>query len=118
MPFLTLRSAAAPAAAEFRTAAMVVRIEGDPQRLILSDLAGHVISADALSRATEIGRGGFTLRKILPAAEHYFGLGDKTGPLDHRGQAFIDWNTDAYEFQDSTARLSIDRATPSGGPNR
>ncbi len=100
-----VRITGAPAAAEFRTASMLVRVERDPLRLIISDLAGHVISADAPSRAMNIEGAGFTLRKILPPAEHYFGLGDKTGPLDHRGQAFTDWNTDAYGFQDSTDPL-------------
>jgi alpha-glucosidase len=99
-----MRATAAPSAAEFRTAALAVRIEGDPVRLIISDLAGHVISADAPG-AIDIADGGFTLRKALPASEHYFGLGDKTGPLDHRGQAFTNWNTDAYHFQESTDPL-------------
>ena len=40
----------------------------------------------------------FTLRKQLPLSTHIFGLGDKTGGLDRRGKAFVDWNTDAYGF--------------------
>jgi alpha-glucosidase len=103
--------------AEFRTAAMAVRIEGNPLRLIISDLAGHVISADAPAGAIDIAR-GFTLRKVLPQREHYFGLGDKTGPLDHRGQAFTNWNTDAYHFQESTDPLykTIPFFVAVGGP--
>jgi alpha-glucosidase len=38
----------------------------------------------------------------MPIDEHYFGLGDKTGPLDRRDEAFSLWNTDAYRFQEST----------------
>jgi alpha-glucosidase len=38
----------------------------------------------------------------MPVDEHYFGLGDKTGGLDRRGQAFRMWNTDAYGWQEST----------------
>jgi alpha-glucosidase len=37
----------------------------------------------------------------MPENEHYFGLGDKTGPLDRRSEAFTLWNTDAG-FQEST----------------
>ena len=37
-----------------------------------------------------------------PADEHYFGLGDKPGPLDRRNEAFTDWNTDAFGWQEST----------------
>jgi alpha-glucosidase len=98
-------SAKASAVMAFRTNALDVRIEAEPLRLIISDLEGRVISADVVGRAIEVAGGGFTLRKELPATEHYFGLGDKTGPLDHRGQAFSNWNTDAYRFQESTDPL-------------
>ncbi|MBZ5545444.1 MAG: hypothetical protein LAO07_17490, partial [Acidobacteriia bacterium] len=30
----------------------------------------------------------------MPGAEHYFGLGDKTGQFDRREQAYTLWNTD------------------------
>jgi alpha-glucosidase len=101
----------------FKTAALVVRIERQPLKLIVSDLAGHVISSDA-PRAVDAAGGGFTLRKLLPQTEHYFGLGDKTGPLDRRGQAFALWNTDAYRFQESTDPLykSIPFFVAAGGP--
>jgi alpha-glucosidase len=45
------------------------------------------------------------LRKSMPVDAHYFGLGDKTGPLDRRGEAFTLWNTDAGGFQESTDPL-------------
>ena len=41
--------------------------------------------------------------KTLRADEHFFGLGDKTGPLDRRAQTFDDWNTDAFMFQERYA---------------
>jgi alpha-glucosidase len=37
----------------------------------------------------------------MPDDEHYFGLGDKTGPLDRRDGAFTLWNTDTG-IQEST----------------
>jgi alpha-glucosidase len=105
-------------ATEFRTRHLKVRIESAPLRLVVSDLEGHLISADAPGRAAEIAGGTFTLRKLLPEAEHYFGLGDKTGPLDRRGQAFVDWNTDAYGFGESTDPIykSIPFFVGVGGP--
>src|SRR3984957_19759915 len=90
---------------DLRTATLAVRIERSPLRLIVSDLAGHVISADTPARALEVVDSGFSLRKELTQKEHIFGLGDKTGPLDRRGQAFTLWNTDAYRFQESTDPL-------------
>src|SRR3984893_12026513 len=102
----------------FQTATLAVRIERSPLRLIVSDLAGHVISADAPTRAVEVVDGGVLLRKELTQKEHLFGLGDKTGPLDRRGQAFTLWNTDAYRFQESTDPLykSIPFFLSAGGP--
>ena len=90
---------------EFKTAAMAVRIERSPLQIIVSDLKGHVITADKPILALEQSGNGFVLHKELPQKEHIFGLGDKTGPLDRRGQAFTLWNTDAYRFQESTDPL-------------
>ena len=77
----------------FRTAALDVRVERDPLRLVIRDLAGTVI-ADAVGRPIRFQLGGFTIAKDMPGGEHYFGLGDKTGAFDRRGQAYTLWNTD------------------------
>ena len=82
------------AAVGFRTAALEVRVERDPLRLVIRDLAGRVISADAAGRPTRFQLGGFTISKQMPGDEHYFGLGDKTGQFDRRNQAYTLWNTD------------------------
>lgn len=84
----------------FSTAALRVRIDGSPARLVVEDLNGKVISADAIDPIKLDGR-GFTLRKAMPQTEHYFGLGDKTGGMDRRGKSFVDWNTDAFGFSSS-----------------
>ena len=78
----------------FRTAALDVRVERNPLRLVVRDLAGNVISADAVGRPTKFQLGGFSVYKTMPADEHYFGLGDKTGTFDRRNQAYTLWNTD------------------------
>jgi alpha-glucosidase len=102
----------------FQTATLAVRLKRSPLRLIVSDLAGHVISGDTPARALAAVDSGFLLRKELTEKEHIFGLGDKTGPLDRRGQAFTLWNTDAYRFQESTDPLyrSIPFFISAGGP--
>jgi alpha-glucosidase len=78
----------------FRTAALEVRVERNPLRLVVRDLAGNVISADAVGRPTKFQLGGFSIHKTMPADEHYFGLGDKAGTFDRRNQAYTLWNTD------------------------
>ena len=102
----------------FRTATLSVRLEREPLRLIVSDLEGQVISADAVERSVESVGAAFTLRKNLAETEHFFGMGDKTGPMDRRGQRFIDWNTDAYQFQESSDPLykSVPFFIGTGGP--
>jgi len=82
------------AAVGFRTAVLDVRAEKDPLRIVIRDLEGNVISADAAGRPTKFQAGGFSIYKQMPSPEHYFGLGDKTGTFDRREQAYTLWNTD------------------------
>ena len=88
----------------FRTAALEVRVERDPLRIVISDRAGHVLCADAIGRPTEFAHGGFTVSKEMAGDEHFFGLGDKSGSFDRREQAFTLWNTDVGP-QESTDPL-------------
>jgi alpha-glucosidase len=84
----------------FATAQLRVHV-GPDLRLVVTDGAGRTILADDPDPIRLQGS-GFTLRKALPHAEHIFGLGDKTGGLDRRGESFVDWNTDALGFTSAT----------------
>lgn len=86
----------------FRTKSLRVQIERATLRLIVTDLDGNVLQQDAADWPVEFHDKAFRIYKQMPADEHYFGLGDKVGPLDRRNQAFTLWNTDAYNFQEST----------------
>jgi alpha-glucosidase len=86
----------------FHTKALRVRIDRSTLRLSVSDLEGNVLQEDAPGWPAEFHGGAFRVYKTMPADEHYFGLGDKVGPLDRRGQSFRLWNTDAFLFQEST----------------
>jgi alpha-glucosidase len=85
----------------FETKALRVQIDPATLRLTIEDKAGKTIFADAPSPLAFDGA-GFTLRKAMPQAEHYYGLGDKTGPYDRRGGSFVDWNTDTYGYAPTT----------------
>jgi alpha-glucosidase len=89
-------------AAGFHTKALRVRIERVTLRLTVSDLEGNILQEDVPGWPAEFHGGAFRLYKKMPADEHYFGLGDKVGPLDRRGQSFRLWGTDAFLFQEST----------------
>jgi alpha-glucosidase len=78
----------------FRTAALEVRVERDPLRVVILDLAGHIVCADARGRSVKFQLGGFSVTQQMPDDEHFFGLGDKTGSFDRRNQAYTLWNTD------------------------
>ena len=96
---------ASSAAVGFRTKSLRVQIERTTLRLSVMDLDGTVLQEDAVGWPLEFHANSFRVYKQMPPDEHYFGLGDKTGPLDRRNQAFSMWNTDAYNFQESTDPL-------------
>jgi alpha-glucosidase len=87
----------------FHTAAVHVEIDRSDLRITVRDNNGRMIQQDA--QPVCFHGSSFRILKSMPADEHYFGLGDKTGPLDRRGEAFDLWNTDAYRFQESTDPL-------------
>lgn len=89
----------------FSTKSLKVEIQASTLRLRILDLAGNVLQEDAGDWTAQFNGDAFRIYKSMPADEHYFGLGDKTGPLDRRNQAFTMWNTDAYNFQESTDPL-------------
>ncbi|HEV2711208.1 MAG TPA: TIM-barrel domain-containing protein [Edaphobacter sp.] len=87
----------------FRTHSLLVEVDRKTLRLTVRDLAGNILQQDA--QPVRFSDASFRIYKTMPLDEHYFGLGDKTGPLDRREQAFSLWNTDAYRFQESTDPL-------------
>jgi alpha-glucosidase len=85
--------------------AVKVKIMRSPLRLVFSDSAGKVISQDKPHYPASFNDAAFRVWKSMPEDEHYFGLGDKAGPLDHRNISFTMWNTDAFGWQESTDPL-------------
>jgi len=86
----------------FKTAKLRVEVHKDPLEMTVTDDAGHVIAQDLPGRPIEFHGAEFRVYRRSPIDEHYFGLGDKPGPLDRRNEAFDDWNTDAFGWQEST----------------
>ncbi len=93
------RVAVAAEAQGFRTGKLHVAV-GPHLTLTVTDLSGQVLQQDA----EPIVRHGTTFRvyKQATAEDHFFGLGDKPGPLDRAGEAFTMWNTDHFAWQEST----------------
>jgi alpha-glucosidase len=91
-----------PEAWGFRTKLLRVQIDRGTLGLTVSDLQGNVLQQDEPGWPAEFHGSSFRVFKKMPTNEHYFGLGDKVGQLDRRGQSFRLWNTDAFLFQEST----------------
>ena len=62
-----------------RTTALELRVRLSPFQLVFYDLGGRLISEDAREMAWEAER--VRCWKWLPPDEHYYGLGEKAGPL-------------------------------------
>jgi alpha-glucosidase len=86
----------------FHTTELRVRIERATMHMRITDLSGAVVQEDAADRPIEFHGPAFRVYKTMRPEEHYFGLGDKPGPLDRRNHAYNMWNTDSYGFQEST----------------
>jgi alpha-glucosidase len=86
----------------FSTSALRVRVSPD-LRLTVTDLAGNILQQDAIPVSFE--GSSFRVSKQKSPEDHFFGLGDKPGPLDRAGESFVMWNTDNFGWQESTDPL-------------
>ncbi len=83
---------------KIRTSEIEVRVQMNPFRVAFYDLAGRLISKDKDSLGAAWDGTSFRCWKVMPPDEHYFGLGEKTGPLDKRGHSYVNWNTDPAAY--------------------
>ena len=90
------------------TGPLTVRIYKSPLQVAFVRADGTVISEDLPALPVAFDGAQFKIWKTMPEDEHYFGLGDKTGPMDHRNLAFTMWNTDIFGWQESTDPLYKD----------
>jgi alpha-glucosidase len=81
-----------------------IQINRNPVRFTFSTPDGKIINEDDSLGTSWIGDQVTTYKK-LQEGERFMGLGEKNGPLDRRGQGYINWNTDAYAYNVSTDPL-------------
>ena len=96
------RTAHAPVVADpdgFSTSVLRVKVTPDLQVTVM-DLAGNVLQRDAVP--VSLDGSSFKVSKLKSPEDHFFGLGDKPGPLDRTGESFVMWNTDNFGWQEST----------------
>lgn len=80
------------------SAQLKVKIAHSPIRISYYDAAGVLLNAEDEALGTAwIGNEVSTYRQLQPG-ERFIGLGEKTGNLDRRGNAYIHWNTDNFGY--------------------
>lgn len=91
-----------------------ISISTDEVRLVVNkansrcrffNFEGRLINEDHESLATSWIGEQVTTYKKLQEGERFIGLGEKTGPLNRRGSAYQNWNTDAYAYHGGTDPL-------------
>ena len=94
------RAAVTPASNGFQTALLQLEINPATLELTVRDLGGNLLQKDAAPVLWEGTR--FRMSKQMRTDDHFFGLGDKPGPLDRAGESFTMWNTDHFGWQESS----------------
>ena len=94
----TLGVAESGSASTIDSGALVVRVDHNSLAVTVMDRNGRDLMAGAAGQELSFDGAGFRLRLAMPVDAHYFGLGDKTGPLDRRDGSFTLWNTDHFAY--------------------
>lgn len=92
-------------AIEIKTKFGVLKITKTPVRFIFLDHNGNVINEDDPAFGTSWNGEQVTTYKKLQDGERFIGLGEKTGPLDRRGNGYQNWNTDNFGYSTSADPL-------------
>lgn len=75
-----------------------LEISKNPFRIRSFDAKGRLVNEDEPSFGTGWNGEEVTTYKKMQADERFFGLGEKTGPLNRRGEGYTNWNTDYYAY--------------------
>jgi alpha-glucosidase len=77
-----------------------VKVVMDRETTLLTfyDKKGKLLNQDENGLGTTWNGEQVTTYKKLQTDERFIGLGEKTGPLDRRGQGYQHWNTDAFAY--------------------
>ncbi|MGN6418198.1 MAG: glycoside hydrolase family 31 protein [Pseudobacter sp.] len=82
----------------FQTDSVQVRIQQKPFSIAFYTLSGQVINQDEPGLATSwVGTEVTSYKKMQPG-ERFIGLGEKTGPLDRKGNGYTNWNSDVFGY--------------------
>ncbi|MEX1187793.1 MAG: TIM-barrel domain-containing protein [Bacteroidia bacterium] len=81
-----------------KTDAMKLVINKSPLRINTYTPEDELLTADDPAFGTSWLGNEVTTYKSLQPNERFIGLGEKTGGLDRRGKAYVNWNTDNFAY--------------------
>ncbi len=76
------------------TPALRVQIERHPFSFHVFDREGHALVESVAEWGYRHLNDAWLVRRHAEPADGFYGLGEKTGPVDHRGKTLAMWNTD------------------------
>lgn len=83
-----------PSAYEIFTTKLRIRINKNPMQLQIFDKYQKLIYSDFKDQGQVSDGKSVKAYKVLRSDEQFFGLGEKTGPLNRRGRNYKMWNSD------------------------
>lgn len=75
-----------------------IRIDIESSLISIFNKEGKLLNEDEPGLGTSWNGEQVTTYKKLQKDERFIGLGEKTGPLDRKGQGYQHWNTDAFAY--------------------
>jgi alpha-glucosidase len=88
-----------------QTDSLVLKIQKKPLRFAFFSSGGKLINTDDSSFGTSWLGDEVATYKSLQPGERFIGLGEHTGNLDRRGEAYINYNTDNPGYNEGNASL-------------
>lgn len=77
---------------------VAVEVSRKPASVTVRDRRGNVLLEDDPTLGVSWAGSHITNYKRLQPSERFIGLGEKTGPLDRRGNGYTHWNTDFFGY--------------------
>ena len=86
---------------EIFTGDLRVMVHKNPLKIQIFDKYQRLVLGDADAQAFLVDGTAVETRKVLRDDEQFFGLGEKTGPLNRRGRSYKMWNSDKPCYSDT-----------------
>jgi alpha-glucosidase len=83
---------------EIQSSKLKVVVQKDSSHISFYNKQDQLLNADEKGLGTTWNGEQVTTYKKLIDGERFIGLGEKTGPLDRRGQGYQNWNTDVFAY--------------------